>query len=146
MAAGRSLEVAADPGTIWRIWSDAAHWPEWNPNVPAISLDGAFAEGTTGTMSTSAGRTHKIRLAEVNPPRSFRLDAWPIPATTFHFDCRIEPRAGGGSVISQSVSIGGLGGILGAMMAPRVAGTFTPILEALKKKAEAAGAAASDKG
>ena len=41
-------------------------------------------------------------------------------------------------MISQSVTIGGLGGILGPMMAPRVAETFTPILEALKQKAEAA--------
>lgn len=138
MAAGHSLDVDADAGTIWRIWSDTAHWPDWNPSVKAIELSGPFAAGTPGAMSTSAGKTHRGRLAEVKPPRSFRLDAWPIPATTFHFDCRIEPRAGGGSVISQSVSFDGLGAILGPLMGKQVAATFPEVLQALKQKAEAA--------
>jgi hypothetical protein len=137
MAAQQSLDVDAEPGVLWRIWSDTAKWPDWNPNVKAISLDGPFAAGTTGSMSTNVGKTHKIEIASVNPPRSFRLDAWPIPLTTFHFDCTIEPRAGGGSTITQAVSFGGVGGVLGPMMGKQVAATFVDILTALKAKAEA---------
>jgi Polyketide cyclase / dehydrase and lipid transport len=137
MASGHFLDVDAEPDAVWRIWSDTAHWPDWNPTIKAISLDGAFATGTGGSMSTSAGRTHSIRLASVNPPRAFRLDAKPLPASTFHFDCTIEPKAGGGCRIGQSISISGLMSVFSPRMTKQVSADFPKILAALKAKAEA---------
>ena len=61
----RSLEVNAPAERVWRIWSDPSTWPDWNPDVVAIKLDGPFATGTTGSMTTRAGGTHAIRLGAV---------------------------------------------------------------------------------
>ena len=142
MAVGHSLDVQAPPERVWAIWSDPATWGSWNPDVASVELDGPFRVGASGTMHTRAGRHHRIEIEAIEPGRAFRLAAWPIPATTFHFECRVDPAAGG-CRISQAVGFGGLGVILGPLMGKGVAGTFPAILAALKAKAEASGAASS---
>lgn len=134
----RRVETTATPETVWRIWSDVSTWTEWNPDVKAISLDGTFADGTTGTMTTGAG-THAITLAEVRPGKSFRLDTMPIPMTTFAFRCVVAPREHGGSWVSQSVTMHGvLAAVFGPMMGNRVAEGFVPLLKGLAAQAEKA--------
>src|SRR5947209_5765390 len=83
----RSREADAPAERVWRIWSDPSTWPSWNPDVVSISLDGPFAAGTTGKMTTKAGGTHTIRLAEVQEGRSFQLETAPVPLATFTFRC-----------------------------------------------------------
>jgi hypothetical protein len=133
----RSLETSATPENAWKIWSDTTTWPTWNPDVRSVSLDGPFATGTTGTMTTGAG-THKIRLENVVAGRSFDLVTKPMPTTTFRFHCEVTP-AGSGSRLTQSVS---MSGILAAIMSPmagnRIASSFEPILAGLAKAAEGA--------
>lgn len=132
----RSLETRADPERVWRIWSDTSTWPRWNPDVIDISLDGAFATGTGGTMTTRAGGTHHIELEGVQPGRAFTIRTSPAPLSTFHFKCEVAP-ASGGSQISQGVSMTGpLGGLMSALMGARMAAGFEAILQGLKKEAE----------
>jgi hypothetical protein len=132
----RSLATRARPDRVWRIWSDTSTWAAWNPDVIAIKLDGAFATGTPGSMTTRAGGTHPIELEDVQPGRTFTIRTSPAPLSTFHFKCEVAS-AGDGSQISQGVSMSGpLGGLMSAMMGERIAAGFEPILEGLKKEAE----------
>jgi uncharacterized protein YndB with AHSA1/START domain len=140
-AHGRTLETSASPERVWRLWSDVGTWPAWNPDVEAISLDGPFATGATGSMTTRAGGKHAITLTEVQPGRSFRLETSPAPLSTFTFRCEVLAN-GGGSTISQSVTMRGpLGGLFSAMMGGRIAEGFEPILAGLKTAAESGDAA-----
>lgn len=136
-AHGRTLEANASPDRVWQIWSDVSTWPGWNPDVLSVSIDGPFAGGTTGSMTTRAGGTHAITLGSVQPGRSFRLETSPIPLGRFVFECEVRPSGSGSSTISQSVTIGGpLGSLYSAMMGRRIAEGFEPILGGLKAAAE----------
>ena len=138
-AHGKTLETTASPESVWRLWSDVRTWPGWNPDVEAVNIDGPFAAGTTGSMTTKAGGTHAVTLTDVQPGRSFRLETSPAPLSTFTFLCEIRPN-GVGSTISQSVSMRGpLGGLFSAMMGKRMAEGFQPILAGLKAAAEPGG-------
>lgn len=100
-----------------------------------MSLEGPFASGTAGSMTTGSG-THRIRLENVVAGRSFDLVTSPIPATTFRFHCAVEPE-GQGSTIGQGVTMSGvLGPIVSVLMGNRVAGTFEGILAGLAAEAE----------
>jgi hypothetical protein len=133
---GRTLETSASPDRVWRLWSDVGTWPSWNPDVSAVHIDGPFAAGSIGTMTTRSGGTHAIKLASVQAGRSFQLETSPAPLSTFVFQCDIQPTAGG-STIGQSVSMRGpLGGVFSAMMGGRMAEGFDPILAGLKSRAE----------
>jgi polyketide cyclase/dehydrase/lipid transport protein len=134
----RTLEASASPDRVWRIWSDVSTWPGWNPDVLAVAIEGPFVSGARGQMTTKAGGTHDITLRDVDPGRSFELETSPIPLGRFHFACRVQPAGAGASTISQSITIRGpLGPLYSAMMGPRIAQGFEPILSGLKAAAEA---------
>ncbi len=135
---GRSRETTASPDRLWSLWSDPSTWNQWNPDVQSVSLNGPFADGSTGTMTTKRGGTHQIRLADVKPRQSFRLETQVLPLTRFAFICRIAPGAAGRTTISQSLAMSGpLAPVFSPMMGDRVAASFEPLLEGLAKKAEA---------
>jgi uncharacterized protein YndB with AHSA1/START domain len=132
----RSFETAASPQTAWKIWSDTNTWPEWNPDVQSMTLNGPFAAGTSGTMKTKQG-TRAIQLTEVVPGKSFRLETTVIPLTRFAFECKVSPGAAGKTTLSQAVVVGGpLGGLVGGMMGKQIADTFPALLQGLARKAE----------
>ncbi len=133
---GTSVETAAAPDKVWRIWSDMSTWGEWNPSVSTMEWQGGFASGTTGVMNTRSGQHHKMQLVEVVPGRSFALETAVVPGTRFRFNCRIEP-VGGKTKLSQTVEVLGLlGPIMGGMLGPQVAKDFGTLLGNLARKAE----------
>jgi hypothetical protein len=134
-ASEHSIETGAPADRVWRIWSDTSTWPSWNPDVRGVSLNGPFATGTTGTMTTGA-RTHQIRLENVVDGRSFDLVTSVMPGTSLRFHCEVMP-TGTGARISQGVTVTGpLSPIFGGMMTGRISPTFGPILSGLAREAE----------
>jgi Polyketide cyclase / dehydrase and lipid transport len=132
----RSVETTASPQAAWKIWSDTSSWPEWNPDVQSMALNGPFAAGTTGTMKTKQG-TRAIQLTEVVPGTSFQLETTVIPLTRFVFVCKVSPGPGAKTTLSQAILVGGpLGGLLGGMMGKQIADTFPALLQGLARKAE----------
>jgi uncharacterized protein YndB with AHSA1/START domain len=133
----RSVETKASPQAVWKIWSDTSTWPQWNPDVQSMKLNGPFASGTTGTMTNKQG-AHEIQLEDVVPGQSFRLETSVIPLSRFSFECRVAGAAAGKTVVSQGIRVKGpLGAIVGGMMGKQVANSFPALLQGLAKKAEA---------
>jgi uncharacterized protein YndB with AHSA1/START domain len=135
----RSVETAASPQAAWKIWSDTSTWPEWNPDVQSMTLNGPFAAGTSGTMKTKQG-TRAVTLTEVVPGTSFRLETTVIPLTRFAFECKVSAGPAGKTTLSQAIIVGGpLGGLVGGMMGKQIADTFPGLLEGLARAAEKGG-------
>jgi hypothetical protein len=132
---GTSVETTATADQVWKVWSDMSTWGEWNPNVATMDWTGGFVQGSTGVMNTRAGMHHPMKLAEVQPGRSFILETRVIPGTVFFFHCKVEP-AGGKTKVSQTVSVGGPLGFLGFMFGPQVSKEFGTLLSNLAKRAE----------
>ena len=133
----RSVETKASPQAVWKIWSDTSTWPQWNPDVRAMALNGPFASGTTGTMTNKQG-AHAIQLEDVVPGRSFRLETTVIPLTRFSFECQVSGGAAGKTRVSQAIRVKGpLGAIVGGMMSKQIANSFPALLQGLAGKAEA---------
>jgi uncharacterized protein YndB with AHSA1/START domain len=132
----RTVDSTASPEQVWALWSDPEHWPDWNPDVSALSLDGPFAQGVTGAMTSGGGRTHRVKFTELTVGHSFMLETSPIPATRFRFECRVDAAANG-SRVTQAVSMSGLlAPIMGPMAGDKIAEGFLPILRALAARAE----------
>ena len=64
------IEVAASPEIAWRVLTEIANWPSWNPDVKSATLEGPLAPGTqfrwkagpgtiTSTLQTVEA-THRI--------------------------------------------------------------------------------------
>lgn len=132
----RAVETKAAPTRVWEVWSDTSTWPSWNPDMEVVSLDGPFKSGTTGTMRTKSGGTHKIVLEDVREGKAFRVNSDGMPATRLHFRCEIAAR-GEGSEVSQAVTFTGpLAWLMGGMARGQIVKTFPTLLEGLARYAE----------
>lgn len=131
----QSRETDASPAAVWAIWSNPKTWPEWNPDVKAISLS-SIVSGAAGTMETKAGGKHDITIDSVTPGRSFELVSTGIPGHRLAFRCEVEAQ-GVGSRISQGVTIRGpLAPLFNAVMGKKIAESFGPLLQGLKERVE----------
>ena len=61
------IEVAASPEIVWRVLTDIANWPNWNPEVKSASLEGALAAVTQFRWKAGPG-TITSTLQSVEPP------------------------------------------------------------------------------
>ncbi len=132
-----SLDTTASPVTVWRVWSDVNHWPDWNPDMNESRLDGQLKLGATGMINTKSGGKHDVVVTHYEEGRSFELESTALPATKMAIRATITP-SGNGSRITQGFEPRGLlAPIVGPMMSGPILKTFNAVLHGLKRKVEA---------
>jgi hypothetical protein len=93
------IEIAADPETVWKVLATIDRWPDWNPDIKSVSVDGSVAKGTKFRWKA---RSRKIVSVIQNVKRA-RLLAWTgrmrgIKAVhVWH----LEPRRAGTLVVNE---------------------------------------------
>ena len=104
IAHGR-IEIEASSETVWNVLAVFSRWPEWNPDVRSITLDGPVAPGTRFRWKAGPG-TITSTLREVVRPRTI---AWVGDTMGIHavHAWRIEP-SGGRVVVTTDESWRGL--------------------------------------
>jgi len=131
-----SIETTAAPETLWRHWSDMATWPQWNEGIEAIDVEGPFEVGTTFTMTPPENEPIRMRLAEIEPGKSFtdEMDGGDFVVRTEH---RLEPAAAGLTrIIYRTEITGEAADHIGPELGPEITADFPEVLAALAKRAE----------
>jgi hypothetical protein len=92
-----SVETAAAPEQIWRLWADVAGWPEWNGDIERIELEGEFAAGSRILMTPIGEETVELLIAEAIEPELFvdEADMGEIVVRTTHRSSGSTQRARG---------------------------------------------------
>jgi hypothetical protein len=75
-----STVITGDLATVWRIVSDVAAWPSWDPHVLESGFDATFEEGNGGwTLSriVPERRSH-FTLVSVEPGKAYTMRS-PMP-------------------------------------------------------------------
>jgi uncharacterized protein YndB with AHSA1/START domain len=49
-------EIDAPIEVVWRVLTAIDHWPDWNPDVKSVAVDGPVAEGTTFRWKAGPGK------------------------------------------------------------------------------------------
>jgi len=131
-----SVETAADPEVVWRLWSGITGWPQWNEGIEQIAVDGPFAVGSTFTMTPPGGEPIQMRLTEIVPGELFtdEMDGGDFTVRTVH---RLEPAAGGRTrIIYRTEITGPAANEMGPQLGPAITADFPEVLAALAKLAE----------
>ncbi|MGA8258560.1 MAG: SRPBCC family protein [Nocardioides sp.] len=103
-----SVTTTAPPAAVWAIWSDSSTWPDWDPSVVGVVLDGPFVAGTTGTMTLAGPFEVPVSLEVVEEGRRY-LDQLTMGELVIRIDHVVEPAADGGSDVTVSTTIEGPG-------------------------------------
>ena len=102
--ASGEIQIAAPPEVVWDVVANVDQWPEWNPGVSDVSLDGPISPGTT--FNWKAGRSKIVsRFERVDRPRSVGWTGRTLGIPAIHV-WKIE-QADTGSRLSTQESWGG---------------------------------------
>jgi uncharacterized protein YndB with AHSA1/START domain len=132
----QSIETAASPEAIWRLWSDVAGWPEWNADIERIEISGPFAAGSTISMTPIGQDPVELRVAEAVEPDLFVDEAnlGDVVVRTIH---RVERLEGDRSRVTYRMEISGpAADSVGPELGPQISADFPQTLAALVQHAE----------
>ena len=128
-----TITTTAPAAAVWALWSDTTTWPDWDPSVVAVGLDGPFETGTTGTMTLTGPFEVPLSL-EIVDPGSRYLDQLTMGDLVIRIDHVVVALADGGSEITVSTTITGPGA---DDIGPMVTAEAPQALAALVARAEA---------
>jgi uncharacterized protein YndB with AHSA1/START domain len=102
---GTEIEIAAPVETVWDVLAAIDRWPDWNPGVKSVSLDGSVAEGTQFRWKAGPGTITSVLLA-VDEPRFIAWSGRTLGIDARHF-YEFAPRETG-TLVRTAESYGGL--------------------------------------
>jgi hypothetical protein len=87
------IEIAAAPEVVWGVLTDFEAWPTWNPDVRAMSMTDAVAEGSEFRWKAGPGTITSV-IQRVEVPRLLAWTGKTLGIKAIHF-WWLEPRDGG---------------------------------------------------
>jgi len=93
------IDVDADPETVWRVMATIDRWPDWNPDIKSVSLEGGVTKGTRFRWKSGPGTITSI----VQSVKRGRLLAWTgktMGIRAIHV-WKLEPRNSGTRVTTR---------------------------------------------
>lgn len=111
-AGATTTATAAD---VWALWADTATWSTWDPAVEAVTLDGPFAAGATGTITLHGGIEAPLVLEEVAAGSRY-LDRLTIGELVIRIDHVVTATADGAEVTVATTIDGPGAGDVGPMV------------------------------
>ncbi len=121
----------ASPKTIWAIWTDVNHWPEWNQALEWIELQGDFHPGVQGRLKQKGWPTNTFVLTKVDREVSFHhVTEMPL-ATTILFSHNIHKQEQGAMISYQVVAKGPLAPLLRLTLRKKLKKSIPLALKAL---------------
>lgn len=106
-----SVTSSAPASAVWALWSDTSTWPDWDPSVEAVRLDGPFEAGTTGTMTLAGPFEVPVTLDVVEPGVRYldRLSMGDLEIRIDHVVADLADSDSGGCEVTVSTTITGPG-------------------------------------
>jgi hypothetical protein len=131
------VTFAAEPATVWQIWTDVARWPEWDASKEIAQIDGDFQAGTSGWVKKHNALGGTFAITSVEPGRRWISES-PLPLGRVIFDHVVDPLPGGQVRVTKSVQVeGGSAGLFRVLAAPRMRRDIEASLAALERRAQA---------
>jgi hypothetical protein len=68
------IEIKSSPGVVWKILTDFANYPSWNPFIPRV--EGELREGALLRIKirppSRKAQDYRVKILKIEEPREFR--------------------------------------------------------------------------
>jgi uncharacterized protein YndB with AHSA1/START domain len=130
----RDVEIAAPPEVVWDVLTGFEQWPDWNPEVKSMSLDGPVAPGSEFRWKAGPG-TIVSTLEQVDRPSYIRWRGRTLSIKALH-EWRFEPSNGGTRVETEESFSGLLARLFRGSLQKTLDRSTESGLEHLKRESE----------
>lgn len=128
--------IAAGPGRIWALLTDAASYPKWNSAVDRVEGTIKMGETIKVHVPVNPGRAFPVKVTTLEPPRRMVwTGGMPLGLFKGERTYKLEPRGGVTEFSMQEVYTGPLAGMMFRQI-PDLSGAFEDFAESLKQAAE----------
>lgn len=101
-----SIEADVTPEAVWRLYTDASSWPEWDFGIEAMELDGPLAAGSTGILTPRGRDSIPFTIIEAEENAGF-TDETVLDGLVLTFKHTLEPIGAARTRITHRVEISG---------------------------------------
>ncbi|HEY5053678.1 MAG TPA: SRPBCC family protein, partial [Solirubrobacterales bacterium] len=96
------------PSAVWeRAYADAGAWPQWNAEIKSARLEEPLALGARAMIVFRTGLRLRFRVVEYEDGSLF-TDESRLPGARMGHRHRVEPTAGGGSRLTNTIYVEGV--------------------------------------
>lgn len=104
VVAAAEIEIDARPERVWETLVNVERWPQWNPDVKSVSLEGDTQAGSVFRWKTRSG-TITSTFRAVEPPRHVSWSGKTMSLSAIHVWSLEE--AGGKTTVKTAESFDG---------------------------------------
>ena len=97
-----SAHLPVPPDAVWSVLSDLTRWPEWEPSIGRVRIDGPLTKGATGAYSPTAAWVRRVHQRTAPPLEVTAVEAGrrleitqPNPVGAMRVGWVIDPEDGG---------------------------------------------------
>jgi uncharacterized protein YndB with AHSA1/START domain len=131
--------IQGDVRKVWRVVTDVARWPEWDPHEDQARFDAPFEVGAVGWVKQKSNPAATFTVVEVIPERRWASECR-LPGGKLWGSNEYEPLAGGKIRCTRTVRVTGpLVPLFRFHFGKRMRRDFYRTWSALEARAEEAG-------
>jgi len=127
--------TTATPAQLWARYAQPTSWPEWDHEIAVVTVAGAMAAGTHGTLKPVKGPTTPFTFSEVIPGVGF-TDVSRLPLARMTFVHRIEPIQIGSRFVHRVTITGPLSPLFARVIGRKVAAGLPTAMRELARLVE----------
>lgn len=101
-----SIEADVTPEAVWRLYTDASSWPEWDFGIEAMELEGPFAAGSKGILTPRGQNSIPFTIVAAEENAGF-TDETVLDGLVLTFKHTLEPIDAARTRITHRVEISG---------------------------------------
>jgi Polyketide cyclase / dehydrase and lipid transport len=136
MKFSHTLKTSAAPAKIWAIWTDVAHWSQWDTELADACLDSTFALGSIGTLTPKTGQTSRFEISQLSLGASYTISVQ-LPLSKLNIYRYLRSQSDG-TYFTHEVSFQGLlAFVFGLLLGRKFQKVLPTVMENLKRIAEA---------
>lgn len=139
-----TILVSASAEKIFALYADVPNWPQWDPDVKAVSIDGPFVSGATGVVEPHGGPKSKLVFTNVVANKSFSAQC-KLPLCTMRFDHTLQAEGSQTKVTHGVVFEGFLAPLFGRLIGSGMRKSLPKALQQLKLTAQGDAAPATSR-
>ena len=128
------IEIAAGPRAVWNVLTDFGRWPNWNPDVKSISINGDVAPGTEFAWKAGPASI-RSKIERVEAPRLIGWTGRTFGVSATHV-YRLDQSDGGTMVRTEESFEGWLARLLRGQMKKTLETSLDTGLDHLKREVE----------
>jgi uncharacterized protein YndB with AHSA1/START domain len=123
----------AEPDTVWKVWTDVAHWHEWDVSKEMARLEGPFELGASGWAKQRGNLGGSFTITAVDPGRRWVTEC-PVPLGKVVFEHLVEPLSEGRVRVVKRAEVEGGSWPLIRLFAPKMRRETAESLAALERR------------